>query len=95
MTTYVEPGGINLSGGQNQRLMLARALYKGGDFLVLDEPTSALDPLAEEALYEEYYRFTKNQTAVFISHRLSSTQFVIGLSSWRKEGLFRVDPIRI
>ncbi|MGM9974216.1 MAG: ABC transporter ATP-binding protein [Clostridiaceae bacterium] len=75
MTTYVEPGGINLSGGQNQRLMLARALYKGGDFLVLDEPTSALDPLAEEALYEEYYRFTKDQTAVFISHRLSSTQF--------------------
>ena len=75
MTTYVEPGGINLSGGQNQRLMLARALYKGGDFLVLDEPTSALDPLAEEALYEEYYRFTKNQRAVFISHRLSSTQF--------------------
>ena len=55
--------------------MLARALYKGGDFLVLDEPTSALDPLAEEALYEEYYRFTKDQTAVFISHRLSSTQF--------------------
>ena len=67
--------GVVLSGGENQRLMLARALYKGGDLLILDEPTAALDPLAEANIYETYYELSKNQTAVFISHRLSSTQF--------------------
>lgn len=75
MVPHVNPGGISLSGGQNQRLMLARALYKGGNLLILDEPTSALDPLAEAELYRDYHRFTTNKTAIFISHRLSSTQF--------------------
>ncbi len=76
LTTYLhKDGGVNLSGGENQRLMLARALYKGGDILILDEPTAALDPLAEAALYERYHELAENQTAVFISHRLSSTQF--------------------
>lgn len=75
MTTYVNPEGLELSGGQQQRLVLARALYKGGELLILDEPTSALDPLAEAALYKEYLRFTADKTSVFISHRLSSTQF--------------------
>lgn len=75
MTTYLDPKGVKLSGGQTQRLMLARALYKGGDLLVLDEPTSALDPLAEAAMYEEYLSFAKGKTAIFISHRLSSTRF--------------------
>ena len=75
LTTYVNPDGVELSGGQQQRLVLARALYKGGHLLLLDEPTSALDPLAEAALYKEYLNFTENTTSVFISHRLSSTQF--------------------
>ena len=75
LTTYLHKDGVNLSGGENQRLMLARALYKGGDILILDEPTAALDPLAEAALYERYHELAENQTAVFISHRLSSTQF--------------------
>lgn len=75
LTTYLHQDGVVLSGGENQRLMLARALYKGGDLLILDEPTAALDPLAEANIYETYYDLSKNQTAVFISHRLSSTQF--------------------
>ena len=75
LTTYLHKDGVTLSGGENQRLMLARALYKGGDILILDEPTAALDPLAEAAMYERYHELTENQTAVFISHRLSSTQF--------------------
>lgn len=67
--------GTELSGGQMQRLLLARALYKAAPVLVLDEPTAALDPLAEQAVYEQYRRFTEGKTAVFISHRLASTRF--------------------
>ena len=67
--------GMNLSGGQAQRLMLARALYKNGDMLVLDEPTAALDPLAESDIYERYSRMTEGKTSIFISHRLASTRF--------------------
>lgn len=75
LTSYLDPKGVELSGGQTQRLMLARALYKSGDLLILDEPTSALDPLAEAAMYQHYLGFAQDKTAIFISHRLSSTQF--------------------
>lgn len=67
--------GTELSGGQNQRLALARALYKDAPLVVLDEPTAALDPLAEADLYERFARLVEGRTAVFISHRLSSTRF--------------------
>jgi len=67
--------GILLSGGQTQRLMLARALYKDGPILLLDEPTAALDPLAEHDIYQKYNDMTAGKTAVFISHRLASTRF--------------------
>ncbi|MDE5892759.1 MAG: ABC transporter ATP-binding protein/permease [Acetatifactor sp.] len=67
--------GTELSGGQLQRLLLARALYKDAPVLVLDEPTAALDPLAEQEIYERYRQFTEGKTAVFISHRLASTRF--------------------
>ncbi|MDE5588107.1 MAG: ABC transporter ATP-binding protein/permease [Acetatifactor sp.] len=67
--------GVMLSGGQYQRLMLARALYKNGAMLMLDEPTAALDPLAEQDMYNKYSEMTKGRTAVFISHRLASTRF--------------------
>ncbi|NLV76680.1 MAG: ABC transporter ATP-binding protein, partial [Tissierellia bacterium] len=66
---------IDLSGGQNQRLLLARALYKDGPISILDEPTAALDPIAESEIYEEYNEMTENKTAIFISHRLASTKF--------------------
>ncbi len=67
--------GILLSGGQTQRLVLARALYKDGPILMLDEPTAALDPLAENDIYLRYNEMTAGKTAVFISHRLASTRF--------------------
>lgn len=67
--------GVLLSGGQMQRLMLARALYKNGPILLLDEPTAALDPLAESEIYQKYSDMSSNKTSLFISHRLASTRF--------------------
>ncbi len=67
--------GINLSGGEIQKLLLARALYKQSPIVILDEPTAALDPIAENRLYETYNEMMENKTTVFISHRLASTRF--------------------
>lgn len=64
-----------LSGGETQRLMLARALYKNAPVVVLDEPTAALDPIAESELYLKYNEMTKGKSSVYISHRLASTRF--------------------
>ncbi len=64
-----------LSGGEMQKLALARALYKNGPVLILDEPTAALDPLAERAIYEKYSELTDDRSSIFISHRLASTRF--------------------
>ena len=75
ITQQLDDDGVLLSGGQVQKLLLARAIYKNGPFLILDEPTSALDPLAESKIYEEYNNLALNKTAVFISHRLASTKF--------------------
>ena len=66
---------VELSGGQEQRLMLARALYKQGEILVLDEPTAALDPIAESEIYDRYNELADGKTAIYISHRLASTGF--------------------
>lgn len=67
--------GVEFSGGQTQRLMLARALYKNAPILVLDEPTAALDPIAENDIYQKYNDMTHGRTSFFISHRLASTRF--------------------
>ena len=72
---YLNEGGIELSGGEQQKLLLARTLYRSTPIIVLDEPTSALDPLAEEELYKTYYELLKDKTIIFVSHRLSSTRF--------------------
>lgn len=66
---------IDLSGGEKQKLALARALYKGGSITILDEPTAALDPIAENEMYLKYSNLTDGNTSIFISHRLSSTRF--------------------
>lgn len=68
-------GGMDLSGGELQKLFLARALYKDAPIIILDEPTAALDPIAENDLYLKFNELTKNKTAFYISHRLSSTRF--------------------
>ncbi|MCH5193129.1 MAG: ABC transporter ATP-binding protein [Oscillospiraceae bacterium] len=67
--------GVDLSGGEKQKLALARALYKNAPVIVLDEPTAALDALAEFRLYQSFDSLIGNSTAVYISHRLSSTRF--------------------
>lgn len=71
----VNKNATELSGGEAQKLMLARAIYKDAPLLVLDEPTAALDPIAESKIYAEYNNMTKNKTALFVSHRLASTSF--------------------
>lgn len=67
--------GVEFSGGEMQRLVLARALYKDGPLLVLDEPTAALDPIAENDIYMKYNEMTQGKTSLFISHRLASNRF--------------------
>ena len=75
ITQTLDKDGVVLSGGETQKLLLAKAMYKDGPVLILDEPTSALDPIAESRIYEEYNQMADNKTAVFISHRLASTKF--------------------
>lgn len=67
--------GVELSGGQEQRLLLARALYKDAPVLILDEPTAALDPISENEIYQKYHALTRGKTSFFVSHRLASTRF--------------------
>lgn len=67
--------GIDLSGGERQKVWMARAFYKEASILILDEPTAALDPLAEQEIYEKYVQMSEGKTSLFISHRLASTRF--------------------
>lgn len=67
--------GIVLSGGEQQKLLMARALYKDAPILILDEPTAALDPIAESETYEQFQEIASGKTAIYISHRLASTRF--------------------
>ncbi len=67
--------GVLLSGGEAQKLAIARALYKDAPFIILDEPAAALDPLAEAAVYENFNTLVRDKTAIYISHRMSSCKF--------------------
>ncbi|MFM1534814.1 ABC transporter ATP-binding protein [Helcococcus ovis] len=79
MDTYLdktlEENATNFSGGQNQKLAIARAINKGGSLMILDEPTAALDPIAESEIFEKFASLTENKTSIFISHRMSSSTF--------------------
>ncbi|MDD4125320.1 MAG: ABC transporter ATP-binding protein [Eubacteriales bacterium] len=75
MLKIIEQDGLMLSGGESQKLAIARALYKGGNCVIMDEPTSALDALAEAEIYSEFDALTDGRTAIYISHRLASTKF--------------------
>lgn len=70
-----DEGGVDVSGGEAQKIALARALYKDAEFIILDEPTAALDPIAEFEVYNRMNEIADGKTAVFISHRLSSCRF--------------------
>jgi len=67
--------GIELSGGEGQKVAIARAFYKNAPFIILDEPTAALDPIAEYDIYKSFAELTSGRTAIYISHRLTTTRF--------------------
>lgn len=71
----IKGDGIELSGGNGQKLAIARAMYKDSNILIFDEPTSSLDPIAEYDMFWQLYNIADNKTSIFISHRLSSTKF--------------------
>lgn len=71
---YLDPEGFEPSGGESQRMAIARALYRGGEVFLLDEPTAALDPLQEYEIYTQFSRMIKGKCAVLITHRLSAVQ---------------------
>lgn len=75
LVAEVDENAVNLSGGQVQKLMLARAIYKNAPILLLDEPTAALDPIAEKNIYLQYNEMAEGKVSVFISHRLASIVF--------------------
>lgn len=72
---YFDENGVNISGGEAQKIALARALYKDAPFIILDEPTAALDPIAEAEIYSKFNEIVGDKTAIYISHRLSSCRF--------------------
>ena len=72
MTRRFDPEGRELSGGQWQRISLARAFFKDAPIVLLDEPSAALDPVAENTIFQDFYRRSMNKSSVLISHRLSN-----------------------
>ena len=75
LVRMINEDAVELSGGEMQKLALARALYKSAPLIILDEPTAALDPIAEQEVYLRYAEFTAGKTSLYISHRLASTRF--------------------
>lgn len=87
MLKIIEEDGAELSGGESQKLSIARALYKGGNMVIMDEPTAALDALAEAEIYENFSELVKGKTSVYISHRLASTKFCDKIALFDGTGL--------
>ena len=74
LTTEFDEQGVNLSGGESQKVAIARAFYRQADILIMDEPSSALDPIAEYSLNKAMHDAALNKTVFYISHRLSTTR---------------------
>ncbi len=87
MLKIIDENGLVLSGGESQKLAIARALYKEGSCVIMDEPTSALDALAEAEIYSEFDELTRGKTAIYISHRLASTKFCDKIALINETGL--------
>lgn len=83
----LDKAGVEISGGEAQKLALARALYKDAPIVILDEPTAALDPIAEHEIYNRFNFFVENKTAIYISHRLSSCVFCDKIAVFDKSKL--------
>lgn len=83
----IDENGLDLSGGEKQKIAIARALYKQGQVVILDEPTAALDALAEAQIYQEFNELAGNKTSVYVSHRLSSTKFCDHIALFSEERL--------
>ncbi len=87
MLKIIEEDGTEFSGGEKQKLAIARALYKDANMVIMDEPTAALDALAEAEIYENFSELIKGKTAVYISHRLASTKFCDKIALFDNDGL--------
>ena len=72
---YDDENGVEISGGEAQKIAIARSLYKDAPFVIMDEPTSALDPVAEYEIYQRFDQMVEGKTSIYISHRMSSCRF--------------------
>ncbi len=72
---YSDENGVEISGGEAQKIAIARSLYKDAPFVIMDEPTSALDPVAEYEIYQNFDKMVEGKTSIYISHRMSSCRF--------------------
>lgn len=87
MLKVIDEKGTIFSGGENQKLAIARALYKDGNAVILDEPTASLDALAEAEIYQNFNDLVADKTAIYISHRLASTKFCDHIALFKDTGL--------
>ena len=87
MLKVIDEQGTDFSGGERQKLAIARALYKDAPMIIMDEPTAALDALAEAEIYESFSSLVEGKTAIYISHRLASTKFCDKIALFDKDGV--------
>ena len=87
MLKIIDENGTDFSGGERQKLSIARGLYKDAPMVIMDEPTAALDALAEAEIYESFSSMVQGKTALYISHRLASTKFCDKIALFDKSGL--------
>lgn len=87
---HYDKSGIEISGGEAQKIALARALYKDAPFILLDEPTAALDPISEYEVYSNFNAISGDKTAVYISHRLASCRFCDKIAVFDKGQIVQV-----